>query len=106
MPDISSHVGSKIFMKPKTANLIDVKIQIKSYCKIDEKPMSQLEYKKCVDDKVQKVFEQHNITCLPPWLSDKNKCNQNYSTNFYGDFYQAFERYVYYLILMSNIKIR
>ena len=76
MPDTASHVGKEIFMKPDTNHFINVEIKESYNCKKDENPMSGEEYEKCVDDKIQKEFDQNNISCIPPWLSDKNQCNQ------------------------------
>ena len=106
MPDITSHIGNKIFMKPKKENYVSVKIQVKSYCNDDnEKPMKEDEFKTCVDHKIQNDLEQH-IECVPPWLSNKNQCNKTYSNNFFGKFkdkfYQTYTEPISYLL--SNIK--
>ena len=105
MPDLKSHVGNTILMKPKTDYLIDVRIEVRSYCHNAQKPMSQFEYKKCVDKKLQKTFEQHNITCLPPWLSSGNQCNQTYSYDFYGEFAVDFYKDFFYKVdMFSNTR--
>ncbi len=88
MPDEGSHVGKEIFMKPGKEHYINVKITIKSYCKRDEIPMSEEDFKNCVDDKIQEDFEKNNISCVPPWLSYNKQCNQTYPepSQFYGKF--------------------
>ena len=53
----------------------------------DEKPMNQLEYENCVDEKIQKEFEQYNITCLPSWLSKNKQCNETYSRDLCGSIF-------------------
>ena len=80
MLDLASHVASKIFMKPKTMHFINVKIQEKNTCRNEEKPMSQAKFKYCVEIKIQNEFEQNNVSCVPPWLSNNNQCNQTYNS--------------------------
>ena len=105
MPDISSHSGNKIFMTPDKNLYYDVKIHVKSSCTKDVKPMTNIEYKKCVDDKLQNLFKEHNITCLPPWLSEYNQCNQTYPLDSYGVFKDKFyKKYIQTLLMVSNIK--
>ena len=56
MPDMSSHIGSKIFMGRAAKYYIDVSIQERNFCENDEKPMTGENFKKCVDDKIQEDF--------------------------------------------------
>ena len=86
MPDISSHVGSKVLMKHFTSHDIDVKIQVKYSCLNDEEPMKSDEFEKCVDDKIQTEFAKYKVECVPPWLSRNNQCNKTYSKSF-DEFY-------------------
>ena len=105
MPDITSHVGSKIFIKPKKENYVSIKIQVKSYCNTKEEPMTEDEFKACVDEKIQKDLKQH-IVCVPPWLSETNQCKKTYSKTFFGEFkakfYQTYTEPISYLL--NNIK--
>ena len=105
LPAISSQKENKIFMTPYKDLYFDVKIHVKSSCTKDVKPMTNFEYKKCVDDKLQNLFKEHNITCLPPWLSENNQCNQTYPLDSYGVFKDKFyKKYIQTLLMVSNIK--
>ena len=108
MPDITSHIGSKIVMKPDTMHYINVKIQERQYCKNDENPVSEADHTKCVDDKIKDEFEKNNISCIPPWLSDKNQCTQTYPEmwEFYGKFLDVFiTDYVDRVTILRNMRI-
>ena len=105
MPDITSQRGNKIFMEPKHSHYFDVQIQVKLFCRKDEKPMTQDEFKKCVDDKIQQEFEENNVECVPPWLSNNKQCNQTYPESFYGNFTDTFLKdYIDMVVILSNIK--
>ena len=108
MPHLDSHVGKEIFMKPKTKHFINVRIQERLQCKDNEKPMSELEFSKCVDEKIHKEFELNNISCVPPWLSYNRHCNQTYPSHstFYGKFWGDFlKNYVDMVAILSNIRL-
>ena len=84
---------------------IDVSIQERNFCENDKKPMTEENFKNCVDDKIQQDFRQNNVECVPPWLSYNNQCNLTYPENFYGDFKNAFdENYIEMVQILSNIK--
>ena len=106
MPDVASHVGKEIFMKRGKAHYINVKIQVKKYCNFDEKPMSEEEFTKCVNDKIQNEFEKNNISCIPPWLSYNKQCNQTYPYyfTFYGKLRKHLWNYVNMVGILSNIR--
>ena len=108
MPDTKSHDGPEIMIKPGKYQYIDVEIQEKSDCTTESAtPMTQNEFKKCVDDKIQKEFEEHNITCIPPWLSENRQCNQTYSRKFYPyHFSKIFNKdYKDMVDILSNTKV-
>ncbi len=104
MPDVTSHIGSKIFLKPDTEHYINVKIQKRHTCKNEEKVMSQENFKKCVTDRILNEFQQNNITCVPPWLSDKRKCDLTYPTEIYDKFKNDFlKKYIQKVGIFRNI---
>ena len=108
MPDISSHIGSKINFgwTPPLKLFFNVKIQERNFCKNDDNPMTKKEFEECVDDKIQKEFEQNNIECVPPWLSARKQCDQIYPETFYGGFKNTFvDNYVEMVSLSINTKI-
>ena len=84
MPDISSHVGSKIHMHFSRNQNFHVRIQVRTHYNKGEVQMTRNEYEKCVDDKIQKEFEEHNISCVPPWLSKNKQCVEIYSQDFFS----------------------
>ena len=103
--DKASHVGKEIFMKPDKVHYINVNINQRDNCKDEEIPMSENDFKKCVDDKIQKEFERKNISCVHPWLSYNKQCNQTYPETFYGKFYADFKKnYVDMVGILSNIR--
>ena len=105
MIDLASHIGTRVFMQTNKIHYINVQIQVKLYCKKDEKPMKENDFQKCVDDKIMEVFQQNNIDCVPPWLSMNNQCNQTY-WDYYGDFeLEFYTDYVSKVITLSNIKV-
>ena len=108
MPDISSHVGKEILLRPRTKHFINVKIQERYNCKKDDKQMSEKDFKKCVDEKIQEEFERNIISCVPPWLSDNKQCNQTYLdvSIFFGQFLQNlfYPNYIDMVGIMSNIR--
>ncbi len=105
LPDLSSHVGSRISMKRGTKYFIDVNIQERDFCEDEETPKIGEKFKKCVDDKVQEDFMQNKVECVPPWLSYNNQCNLTYSENFYGEFKNIFkENYLEMAEILSNNK--
>ena len=105
MVDTASHIGKEIFIKPESNHFINVKIQEINNCKDDENPMSEKEFTKCVDDKIHKEFEQNNISCIPPWLSDNKQCNKTYKEEFFGKFEREFEdNYLFMVGILSNIR--
>ena len=100
MPDITSHRGSKTFMKPNQTLYINVKIQVQSHCKNDEKPLKEIEFRKCIEKKILSDFEQ--LECIPPWLNGKNQCIENYY-NFDGNSFS--DAYVNPVLRLNNIMI-
>ncbi len=107
MPYVASHVGKEIFIEPKTKHYVNVNIQVKSYCNInDEKPMSKEDFAKCVDDKIQNELEQYNISCSPPWFSYNKQCNQTYPQPKPNAFYNKFNFHKYedLLTILKNIQ--
>ena len=105
MPDISSHTGSQILMKPNQDQYYNVKIKVESECNRDKQPMNRLDYEKCVDDKIQKEFELNKIDCVPPWLSSHKQCKQTYPGDFLDNFSPDFvKNYVMKVYTLNNIK--
>ena len=105
MPDISTHIGSKIFVHDKKDQYIVVQIQEINNCKADEVPMVRDEYEKCVDNRIEQEFEMHNMSCIPPWLSSNKQCNETYSEDLFDtNMFEFYNDYVKKVMALDNIK--
>ncbi len=105
MPAISTHVGSKLKIHFSRVQYIDVNIQVRTSCNKDKMPMTRDNYEKCVDDEIKKEFQQHNISCVPPWLSGNKQCNEIYSYDqFNNDRFDFNNDYVKKVMALDNIK--
>ncbi len=105
MPDISTHVGSKIFINVRRDQYIEVKIQVKTNCNNGKVPMTRDAFEKCVDDQIQQEFKEQNISCVPPWLSSNNQCNETYPRDLFGTYNMEFlYDYVKKVLALDNIK--
>ena len=109
MPDISSHVGSKIFLKPQKEHFINVQVHVKSNCDKDQVPMTRGEFEKCYDEKIQRVLEQFNDkhVPVPPWLTNNTHHNQTYSgvicQSHSDDFRRLLHKYILRVVSLDNI---
>ena len=105
MPHISSHKGNNILVEPGKSSFITVDIEIRSTCKTEADTETPLDFKKCVDDRIQKKFGKE-LGCVPPWLSPNNQCNKTYPGNAFTNdefFSQFVEEYITPLRNRDNI---
>ena len=96
-----------MFTKLGTRHFINVKIEESNTCRNAEERMSQEEFEKCVDDKIQDEFSINNISCVPPWLTNKNQCDKTYpdSSSFFGPVWNDFtNNYIDMVGILSNIR--
>ena len=89
MPHISSHKGNNILVEPGKSSFITVDIEIRSTCKTEADTETPLDFKKCVDDRIQKKISKE-LGCVPPWLSPNNQCNKTYTNGFGYEFVEEY----------------
>ncbi len=104
LPDLSSHVGNKIILKPAKAQFFNVKVRIISSCNSKEKKFSNSDYIKCVEDKIEHKVRKV-LGCNPPWMSPENHCSNVYSKNFLDIIPNFFEKFAKPIFTFNNIKL-
>ena len=94
--DHSSQKGIPIRVDMSETNMFDVDIKISSTCQLSKSVrITNEEYLKCVDDKIQKEVGKV-LGCVPPWMSGNNQCNGTYEERFAES---RIPRYVYKYVL-------
>ena len=81
LPDFTSHKGSPIIAKKNEVHMYDVDVEISSSCKVTKDNGGKDDFKKCVDDEIQKQVGKL-LGCVPPWMSLNNQCLGTYPSNF------------------------
>ena len=105
MVDVASHIGEKLIIQPNKFTNIDVDIKTHIHCESDKIEDGDETFAKCVDDEIQKKFE-NSVGCVPPWLSPNNQCNSTYPANLLKDTVPNFKwDYFWPVYTFSNNKI-
>ncbi len=105
--DSTSIKGYPIIVWENQSYSYEVDVSISSSCKVTSQEIvdTKEEFKECVDDKVQDAIGMP-LGCVPPWLSNKNQCNETYKHEFYEIAIPNFvQSYVDPPFELGNIKI-
>ena len=80
-PNFSTHRGDKTVVRPDQVHYLDVQLAVTNNCEVDRNELDDVDYKKCVDEKIQNNVGSV-LGCNPPWLSATNQCNATYPRIF------------------------
>ena len=104
MVDIASHIGEELILQPNKFTNIDVEVKTHTQCKSDQNGVKDDNFYNCVDDEIQKIFE-NSFGCIPPWLSSNNQCNKTYPRNQSDSVPNFYWDYLWPVYTLSNNKI-
>ena len=104
MPDISSHLGGKILIKPGSLNNIDVQLKKFLGCDSNHKDEKRHDFQTCIDSEINSKIGKP-LGCIPPWLSENNQCNETYPANFLKRIPEFDDEYLWPPYTFANSKI-